>query len=313
MTRWITSCSFAIGLAIVALASAGCGGSAPVHANRAEALAIRQRLEKTSKGAGASEKEQLAEPQGWATLRGRFVVEGSVAKFPPLALSGGDAAYCSQNGTPPDERVIVGEGGGLRDVVVFLTTETPSDDPKWEHPDYAELKSASLAGPIGFDQKGCRFLSHVFAMRSSQKVMVINSDTVGHNTNISGSPPKVQSINPNLPAGASVEYAPGGQSNQPFSVSCSIHPWMKAWMITRNNPYFAVSDADGNFEIKNVPAGVDLEFRAWQEKVTFLGAVNVNRGDGAKKEAWKKGRFPVKLDPGATLDMHVAIDGSVFK
>ena len=55
----------------------------------------------------------------------------------------------------------------------------------------------------------------------------------------------------------------------PFSYSCSIHPWMKGYVGTFAHPYFAVTDADGNFEIKNAPAG-DWRLLVWQEKVGWV-------------------------------------------
>ena len=40
---------------------------------------------------------------------------------------------------------------------------------------------------------------------------------------------------------------------------------MSGWVIARDNPYVAVSKADGTFEIKDLPAG-ELEFLAWHER-----------------------------------------------
>jgi len=36
---------------------------------------------------------------------------------------------------------------------------------------------------------------------------------------------------------------------------CDVHPWMFAWVSVFDNPYFAVSGADGKFVIKDVPPG----------------------------------------------------------
>ncbi len=165
-----------------------------------------------------------------------------------------------------------------------------------------------LKGEQGFDQKACIFLTHVFAMRSTQSVEIINSDPVGHNTNIQ--PNKgAQPSNNSLPANSTSVYSPGGQSPTPFPISCSIHPWMKAYMITRDNPYFAVTKADGSFEIKNVPAGVPLTFRIWQEKAGFIQEVTVN---GAA-ETWKKGRYKTTLTDGQDVALDVQINAAAFQ
>ncbi len=38
-------------------------------------------------------------------------------------------------------------------------------------------------------------------------------------------------------------------------IKCDVHNWMFAYAGVVDNPYFAVSDADGHFKIANVPAG----------------------------------------------------------
>ena len=38
-------------------------------------------------------------------------------------------------------------------------------------------------------------------------------------------------------------------------VRCNNHPWMNAFINVSPTPYFAVSDADGHFEIKGLPPG----------------------------------------------------------
>ncbi len=80
-------------------------------------------------------------------------------------------------------------------------------------------------------------------------------------------------------------------------------------MITRDSPYFAVTDDDGGFEIANVPAGVELEFRVWQQKPGFLQKVSVN---GAATQ-WRQGRFSIMLTPDERREMSVTVDASVFQ
>ena len=41
---------------------------------------------------------------------------------------------------------------------------------------------------------------------------------------------------------------------------------MSAFVIVLQNPYFALSDNAGNFEIKNVPAGT-YQLKVWNEKL----------------------------------------------
>ena len=283
----------------------GCLPSGKVTANRANAEAMEKYFQGGG-GAGEIAAVELPDPDGFGILKGTFKVVGTPAAQPALSVTA-DIGYCAPSGSMPSEQVVVGPDGGLRDVLIFLEMDIPQDE-KWEHPDYQATKDATLTGrEQGFDQQKCRFLSHVFAMRSSQKLEIINSDTVGHNTKVDGP----AAINVNLPSKATDIYDPKGeQKNAPFPVSCSVHPWMKAWVITRDNPYFAVTDAEGNFEIKNVPSGVELKFRVWQDK---LGFVNVPVKVDGEDVTWKKGRLPlITIDNGASTTLNVDIDASAF-
>src|SRR5262249_44580052 len=103
-------------------------------------------------------------------------------------------------------------------------------------------------------------------------------------------------------------YLPGGESPEPFGVACSIHPWMSARMIVRDSPYFAVTKSDGSFEIKNVPAGVPLEFRVWQGKGGYLQDVTVN----GKAEKWAKGRLKLTFQPEESKALDVTVEAGAF-
>lgn len=263
--------------------------------------------------AGPGAAVAVAEPTGWSTLKGKFVLAGGAPVRSPLKVDK-DQTVCAPGGkTVLDEEIVVDANGGIKDVAIFLTTKLPANNPKWEHPDYAAL--ATGEAPIPFDQKDCIFLSHVFIMRSTQTLTIKNSDPVGHNTAINPSAgSKAASANVLLPANSTTTYKPVGESLVPNSVSCSIHPWMSALLLTRNNPYFAVSAPDGTFEIKNVPAGVELEFAVWQQKAGFFSNVKVQQGGGAAAdETWKKGRFKRNLTADTPLEMTVTLDASSLK
>ena len=63
---------------------------------------------------------------------------------------------------------------------------------------------------------------------------------------------------------------------RPILVACDIHPWMKAYIMVFDHPFFAVTAEDGSFEIKGVPAG-EQNLVVWQEKV---GYVNPEKAKG---------------------------------
>ena len=56
----------------------------------------------------------------------------------------------------------------------------------------------------------------------------------------------------------------------PFSSECAIHPWMRFWTLVVDHPYAAVTDANGNFTIPDLPAGKHT-FKIWHERGSSNG------------------------------------------
>jgi hypothetical protein len=294
---------------LLAVAVAGCGSKLPVDRppNMGHAMTIREAIDAGAVSGGGAAKASV-EPTGWATLSGTFKLVGAPPAPEQLDVKGGDLAVCAPGGKAVTvEHVQAGPGGGLKNVLVFLTT-FEANNPAWEHESYAAQKSAVLT-ERPFDQKACLFMDRIYALRATQTVPLLNSDPVGHNANIQPTRGAKQA-NVSIPANQSVNYSPGGESPEPFPVTCSIHPWMKSWMISRNNPYFAVTGEDGSFKLENLPAaaGLKLEFRVWHESSGFIETVSLN-GQPAN---WKKGRFELELAPDASDTLEVEIDASVF-
>lgn len=269
------------------------------------ALAIRSTFAAGAVEEKAEQGGATITPTGWATLKGRFHVQGTPRANPTLTVSGDDMAICAPGGKMPDAGTITVDGnGGLKNVAIYVSTELEAAEP-WTHPDAAPGKATEAAI---FDQKSCLFVNRVFAVRAGQTVGIKNSDPVGHNTNIQA---KTNSaFNQNIPANSVVNWSAKKEEKQgPIPVSCSIHPWMKCYMLIRANGYFAVSKEDGAFEIANLPAGVPLEFRVWHEAAEFFNGIEVQ---GQKV---KKGRFVLTLDPAdqAANTLDVAIDAALLK
>ena len=202
-------------------------------------------------GESGSQAGAAATGTGWATLRGRFVFDGTPPTMEPYNVNK-DMATCTVGGKAPlQETVLIDSAtGGLANVAIYIRKASRVHE-----------SAAAAEGAIPFDQKVCVFLSHVYPFVLGQTMVIKNSDPVGHNTNISGK----NGFNQTIPANESTEFVPQKEEAVPVGVACSIHPWMKAYFLPRKNGYVAVTKADGSFEIANVPAGEELEFQVWHE------------------------------------------------
>ena len=148
------------------------------------------------------------------------------------------------------------------------------------------------------------FLSHVFPLTVGQTITIKNSDPVGHNTNIEGK----NAFNQTIPANESVDFTPKKAESVPQAIRCSIHPWMIAYYLPREDGYLAVTSEDGSFEIPNVPAGEKLEFQVWHESGTGPGGALVLDTPEAKELKWnKKGRFGVTLAEDEVRELQITV------
>lgn len=300
--RWLERIGGAV--ALVTLVVAGCQQPhdlGPV-ADAQAAKQIRQAMISADDTASATaESTPESTGTGWATLRGRFVYDGTPPVMKPYGVNK-DQATCSPDGhIPLEETLLVDDAThGIKNVAVYLRS------PSRVHP-----SAQAHGGEVEFDQKTCVFQSHVFPVTIGQTIEIKNSDKVGHNTNIAGSKNK---FNQTIPAGESIAYAPQQEEATPAPVTCSIHPWMSAYLLPRDNGYWAVTAEDGTFEIPNVPAGEELEVQVWHESATGPGGGLVVETPKARELHWsRKGRFTVTLQPDEVKDVEITVPASAFR
>jgi plastocyanin len=122
---------------------------------------------------------------------------------------------------------------------------------------------------VVIDQRKMAFVPHVTVVLKGSTVDFLNSDSVGHNVywpSISGN----KKLTHNLGTWSKGEKK-SFQFNDPgvAPLLCSVHPEMSGYLVIASTPYFAVTDSDGSFEIKDVPPGT-YTLKTWSEdgKVT---------------------------------------------
>ena len=105
------------------------------------------------------------------------------------------------------------------------------------------------------DQKGLMFTPHITVVQVGTTVDFLNSDSVAHNvfwTSVGGNKKLTHNLG-TWPKGEKRSFKFDNPGAVPLL--CNVHPEMSGYIFVVPTPYFAVTDKDGNFVIKNVPPG----------------------------------------------------------
>lgn len=196
----------------------------------------------------------VAAAEGWATLKGQVIFAGDVIPKAEESKVTSDQAHCLAKGALTDKVWDVNPSNkGLAGVVVFIAPDR--GETLAVHPD-----QKAPPAPFVLDQPYCVFTPRIFAIRAGQEITAKNPDPVAHNVVIKG---LKNDLNVQIPPGTEKSIKLDAETNA-MSVACGSHPWMKGFGWCFDHPYFAVTDKDGKFEIKNIPAG-NRKVIVWHE------------------------------------------------
>ena len=182
------------------------------------------------------------------TISGKVKFDGKPPARKPVEISK-DREVC---GAVPhyDESLVVDAGGGIANAVVSI-------------PGVAKGAPLTPAKDVKFDQKNCDYTPHVLAFAAGSTVAIINSDGILHSVRTESK--RNPALDMAQPAFKRVMVVPV-KYPELIAVSCDAHNWMHGWWFVAGNPYYAVTDAGGNFTIKDIPPGT-YTLEVWQEKL----------------------------------------------
>lgn len=185
-------------------------------------------------------------------LVGTIKFAGTAPVLAPKATKGNakDPAVCAKDADIPDESLIVGAGGGLKHVFIYL--------------DKAPAGGTAENPEIGvFDQKACIFTSHSFLAIAGVEFEVKNSDAAAHNVHTFPQLGAVQNFG--MEPNSSTKMSFNKAEKQPIQIKCDIHPWMEGWALVLDHPYMTTTDENGSFELPELPGGT-YSVRIWHER-----------------------------------------------
>jgi plastocyanin len=164
---------------------------------------------------------------------------------------------CSLGGKPtlPTEQYAV-KGGKMQNVYLYVKSGPP-----------AAMQAVAVSGqPVVLDQQHCQYVPHVIALQAGGYVEFRNSDPTMHNVHTIPTDIGNETVDLSMGPRGKPQMKQFAKPEVMIPVRCNNHPWMNAFINVSATPYFAVSDANGHFEIHGLPPG-DYTLAAVQEKL----------------------------------------------
>ncbi|RPH35698.1 MAG: hypothetical protein EHM91_16885, partial [Planctomycetota bacterium] len=185
-----------------------------------------------------------------ATLTGSLKIKGEIPKRRKIssnadpkcaAVHGGDGIF--------SEEVVADAAGNVQWGFVYVKDGL------------GELKVTPPKTPVIVEQRGCRFVPHVTGVMIGQDLMFRNQDPLMHIVHVSPRQNKEFGFSQ---AKVGEERAKQFTAKETIRLFCDVHPWMVAWIVVLDHPFYAVTGADGKYKIKDLPPG-KYTIEAWHE------------------------------------------------
>jgi hypothetical protein len=112
------------------------------------------------------------------------------------------------------------------------------------------------------DQRECMFTPRVVVVAAGGRIDFLNSDRLLHN--LHSTPNANPPFNRTQPKGRTIPIT--FPHPEIVRVSCDLHSWMRGWVVVADHPFYAITDAEGQFALKGLPPG-RYTARVWQERL----------------------------------------------
>jgi plastocyanin len=201
------------------------------------------------------------------SIKGTVNFEGAMPHSKLIHMDADPVCYTVNKGNVSLQPIKLGKGNTLGDVFVYIKSGLGQS--VYPHPDQ----------PAVINQAGCNYSPHVIGVMAGQKVKFLNPDGTLHNVHaMCRINPEFNASMPDFRKEIEVSFS---KPESMFPIRCDVHPWMQAWMAVMSHPFFMVTAADGQFEIKNLPDGT-YEISAWHEKLGTRSTTVIVKGEGAQ-------------------------------
>ncbi len=182
------------------------------------------------------------------TIKGTVRYTGPLAEPRKLPVTA-DQYVCGKEKDAED--LALSPEKGIRNAVVSLQAVPPGV--RWE----------GLPPPVQMDQKQCMFVPRVVVVPMGGTVEFLNNDRLLHNLHSRDArenPP----FNRTQPKGRTIPVV--FKKPEIVRVDCDLHPWMRAWVVVAEHPFYALTNHQGEFSLDNVPPG-QYTLQVWHESL----------------------------------------------
>lgn len=209
-------------------------------------------------------------------LSGTVKLSGRVPK--PRAfhlIHAPNVEYCSRISDGKGNRILydfqVSQAGGLQDTVVAILGI------KKGKPFPQKMKVLQL--------DRCRSDQYVIGIKNGENILIENTDPIRHEIatyEIYGAHRRQTSNKQIVAFTSQVRSAFAHPETREFLIKCNLHPFLQTRGLMITNPYYAVSDSEGRFSIRDIPPGT-YEVMAWHPFVPVQkGTVTIKSGQIAQ-------------------------------
>ena len=187
----------------------------------------------------------LASPVHAGTIKGEIKYSGEV----PVQVTHKTGKFKKVCGAEILDESLVLKNQKVKDVVIWLEGKNAK-------------KLKNKPGTYTIDQKKCAYSPHILAMPQGSELTILTSDPINHNIHtysFDNDPINIMFL-PNQ------DYTQEMEEPEVVKVSCDLHGWMEAYIVVTPHSYFAMTQNDGTFEIKDVPPG-KYTLKLWHESL----------------------------------------------
>lgn len=182
-------------------------------------------------------------------LKGRVTLTGPVPKARSFHLvHAPNIEFCSRISDGKGHRLLfeftVSQNRGLKDTIVTLTNAQKGK------PFPQKMQT--------FHIDRCRAKNYVIGIKNSENILIENTDPIQHEIatyEVRNVYPEQTSNKPVPPKSSQVRSAFVRKDAEEFTIKCNLHPFLQTRGFMVENPYYAVTDSNGNFSIEDIPPG----------------------------------------------------------